>query len=210
MAKNIKTKQGFTIIEVVLVLAIAGLIFLMVFIALPALQRSQRDTQRRNDYSMLSTAVTNYISNNNGRLTKLVNDTTSGKELLSKTWINSEGLDPNGRPYYLKAFTYDGWAKNSYWQPQGATDVGSEVYVITGANCNDSDQFGNSVPHKDPAIRAYAVYGYLEGAGTYCQDVGRSTDESSTTDITVNTTHDVVPSNSINKDPNETTTTTTE
>ena len=31
---------GFTIIEVVLVLAIAGLIFLMVFIALPAIQRS--------------------------------------------------------------------------------------------------------------------------------------------------------------------------
>ena len=40
-------KGGFTIIEVVLVLAIAGLIFLMVFIALPALQRSQRDTERR-------------------------------------------------------------------------------------------------------------------------------------------------------------------
>ena len=38
---------GFTIIEVVLVLAIAGLIFLMVFVALPALQRSQRDTQRK-------------------------------------------------------------------------------------------------------------------------------------------------------------------
>ena len=32
-----QTKKGFTIIEVVLVLAIAGLIFLMVFIALPAL-----------------------------------------------------------------------------------------------------------------------------------------------------------------------------
>ena len=43
------TKKGFTIIEVVLVLAIAGLIFLMVFLALPALQRSQRDTQRKQD-----------------------------------------------------------------------------------------------------------------------------------------------------------------
>lgn len=31
------TKKGFTIIEVVLVLAVAGLIFLMVFLALPAL-----------------------------------------------------------------------------------------------------------------------------------------------------------------------------
>ena len=42
-------EKGFTIIEVVLVLAIAGLIFLMVFIARPALQRGQRDTQRRDD-----------------------------------------------------------------------------------------------------------------------------------------------------------------
>ena len=42
-------QKGFTIIEVVLVLAIAGLIFLMVFIALPALPRNQRDPQRRNE-----------------------------------------------------------------------------------------------------------------------------------------------------------------
>ena len=38
-----QNKKGFTIIEVVLVLAIAGLIFLMVFVALPALQRGQRE-----------------------------------------------------------------------------------------------------------------------------------------------------------------------
>lgn len=36
---NLQTKSAFTIIEVVLVLAIAGLIFLMVFIALPALPK---------------------------------------------------------------------------------------------------------------------------------------------------------------------------
>jgi prepilin-type N-terminal cleavage/methylation domain-containing protein len=61
-------EKGFTIIEVVLVLAIAGLIFLMVFIALPALQRNQRDTQRRNDLSRAQTAVTNYQTNNRNKL----------------------------------------------------------------------------------------------------------------------------------------------
>ncbi len=35
-AQQTENKKGFTIIEVVLVLAIAALIFLMVFIALPA------------------------------------------------------------------------------------------------------------------------------------------------------------------------------
>lgn len=61
-------EKGFTIIEVVLVLAIAGLIFLMVFIALPALQRNQRDTQRKNDLSRAQTAVNNYQSNNRNNL----------------------------------------------------------------------------------------------------------------------------------------------
>ena len=65
---NKNNKKGFTIIEVVLVLAIAGLIFLMVFLALPALQRSQRDTQRKNDASRLRAAITDYTSNNRGSL----------------------------------------------------------------------------------------------------------------------------------------------
>ena len=61
------TKKGFTIIEVVLVLAIAGLIFLMVFLALPALQRSQRDAQRKQDIAMVVTALHNWKANNKGR-----------------------------------------------------------------------------------------------------------------------------------------------
>lgn len=67
MAKqNTNSKSGFTIIEVVLVLAIAGLIFLMVFVALPALQRSQRDTARRNDLARVDTSLVQYQTNNQG------------------------------------------------------------------------------------------------------------------------------------------------
>ena len=66
MTKN--NKKGFTIIEVVLVLAIAGLIFLMVFIALPALQRSQRNTRRRQDMARILSAFNDYQANNNGKM----------------------------------------------------------------------------------------------------------------------------------------------
>ena len=62
-----QTRKGFTIIEVVLVLAIAGIIFLMVFIALPTLQRNQRDTQRKNDLSRLKTALDSYKSNSRAK-----------------------------------------------------------------------------------------------------------------------------------------------
>jgi prepilin-type N-terminal cleavage/methylation domain-containing protein len=64
MSKQELKQKGFTIIEVVLVLAIAALIFLMVFIALPALQRSQRDNARKNDVSIVSGAITSFAGNN--------------------------------------------------------------------------------------------------------------------------------------------------
>lgn len=49
-----KDNKGFTIIEVLIVLAIAGLILLVVFLAVPALQRQSRNTQ-------LKAAVTNVL-----------------------------------------------------------------------------------------------------------------------------------------------------
>jgi len=45
------------------VLAIAALIFLMVFIALPALQRNQRDQARKEVLGKVTSAVTTYQSN---------------------------------------------------------------------------------------------------------------------------------------------------
>lgn len=63
-------EKGFTIIEVVLVLAIAGLIFLVVFLALPQLQRSRRDTQRKSDAGRGLAALESYSGNNNGSYPK--------------------------------------------------------------------------------------------------------------------------------------------
>ena len=76
-------EKGFTIIEVVLVLAIAGLIFLMVFIALPALQRGQRDTQRRQDLSRVLTKINDYQANNRG---SLPSDWNSFKSQYHVSW----------------------------------------------------------------------------------------------------------------------------
>jgi len=70
MLKHLKeqAQKGFTIIEVMIVLAIAGLILVVVLVAVPQLQRSQRDSNRENIVSRVSTEVSNYASNNNGRL----------------------------------------------------------------------------------------------------------------------------------------------
>ncbi|MCA9342578.1 type II secretion system protein [Candidatus Saccharibacteria bacterium] len=63
-----KKDQGFTIIEVLIVLAIAGLIILIVFLAVPALQRNSRNTQRRNDVSAILGSIQEFSNNNGGDL----------------------------------------------------------------------------------------------------------------------------------------------
>ncbi|MDO4526941.1 MAG: type II secretion system protein [Candidatus Saccharibacteria bacterium] len=198
---NIKSKRGFTIIEVVLVLAVAGLIFLMVFIALPALQRSQRNTQRRNDYSMLSSAITSYMSSNNGKIANLLktgSSTSTKKQLDPVRWVNSTGLDPNGNPYDVIAYSTNGYT----WPTEGSKVEGtssapgdtlsgkitvdgtefaagapaSQVFVIIGGNCNGVDSNGDPMPKKDKAARSFAIYGFMEGGGYYCQANGSEGD----------------------------------
>lgn len=56
--------EGFTIIEVMIVLAIAALILLIVLLAVPALQRNSRNTAIKSDASAITAAVGEYISNN--------------------------------------------------------------------------------------------------------------------------------------------------
>ena len=172
--QNIKNKQGFTIIEVVLVLAIAGLIFLMVFIALPALQRSQRDTQRRNDYSMLSSAITSFSTSNQGKLYRLAGaqssvSTSSCLAISARTYINAEGTDPNGQTYQPEACTWAGWAEKGNSATEAAKPANRKVYVIIGADCTGYDARGYSIPKRNTSSRAFAIYGYMEGdSGTYC------------------------------------------
>ena len=65
MLQQQKKNKGFTIIEVLIVLAIAGLIMLVVFLAVPALQRNSRNNARSADASTILTAVNQCLSNRN-------------------------------------------------------------------------------------------------------------------------------------------------
>jgi prepilin-type N-terminal cleavage/methylation domain-containing protein len=72
--------SGFTIIEVLIVLAIAGLILLVVFLAVPALQRNARNTTRKNEVSAILGAVNEWTNNNNGALPAIAADKTAALE----------------------------------------------------------------------------------------------------------------------------------
>lgn len=66
MSNLIKKDKGFTLIEIVLVLAIAGLLLVIVFLAVSGAQKSRRDTQRKQDVSRVAAALESYASNYSG------------------------------------------------------------------------------------------------------------------------------------------------
>lgn len=66
MKTKLNNQKGFTIIEVLIVLAIAGLIMLIVFLAVPALQRNSRNTTRNSEASRINALVTECMANRNG------------------------------------------------------------------------------------------------------------------------------------------------
>lgn len=154
-----KTK-GFTIIEVVLVLAIAGLIFLVVFLALPALQRGQRDTQRKQDLGKLMSQVTSYQSNNQGSLPVGAWDTTLKTNYLT---VNSTPYaDPsNGSTYSLL---------QQATAPTGtATPAPSagQILIYPGLTCGSTNGVQGTI---STTSRTFAAVIYQEQGGYYCQN----------------------------------------
>ena len=171
-----KNKKGFTIIEVVLVLAIAGLIFLMVFIALPALQRSQRNTQREDDLARIITAVNNYQSNNQGKvpfkdgagtedLAKFVSRYVDSTCSWNGTAIecddsSNEFRDPQGDTYKIE----------NKGKANDGTDVSGSMqektfYGYYNATCGDEGIVKSGTGDRD-----VAVFMKLEGGAIACND----------------------------------------
>jgi len=71
--------EGFTIIEVMIVLAIAALILLIVLLAVPALQRSARNNQRKADVTAVTSEISTFLGNNNGTLPTGYSGSTAGE-----------------------------------------------------------------------------------------------------------------------------------
>lgn len=119
--RKLNTEAAFTIIEVVLVLAIVGLIFAVLFIGLPAMNRAQRDLRRKQDVDRVMAAVNEYYKHN--RRMPYTTTPGAGKNVvdirLDSNFVSRyiddtcelDNADPTNRRYVLrykncsKAFT---------------------------------------------------------------------------------------------------------
>lgn len=150
---NVQQKEkGFTIIEVVLVLAIAGLIFLMVFIALPALQRAQRDTQRRDSVSTFMSQLTSYSTNNRGKIPSSGDDLTVFKTGYLQWAADESGdfNDPKTGVGYVINYTTD-------------PPVDGAISYSARQKC-DGERMVSSTNSRQGAVMIK-----LEGSGYFCQ-----------------------------------------
>ncbi len=157
-----KNERGFTIIEVVLVLAIAGLIFLIVFLALPQLQKSRRDTQRKKDAARILGALETYAGNNNGQYPAILNNATF--DPIMEDYLPEGITDPTtGNNYQVENVTVylAAYAGGTYDPEPGDIVVGSGLVCQSGSALAGLASGG---------ARNVAVVIMLEGGGSYCED----------------------------------------
>lgn len=148
MLKRLLNKnQGFTLIEVVIVLAIAGLIFVIVFLAVSQAQASRRDTQRKSDTDRLRAAVNQYASNNNGN----VPSSQANIDSVTTSYVTNF-TDPSGSAYTVAYGTTAPTAVANIAYNAGRICSGAAM-TATGAGARD-----------------FAILGYLERGGVFCVD----------------------------------------
>ena len=143
--KLTKKTQGFTIIEVLIVLAIAGVIMLVVFLAVPALQRNSRNTQRKNDVAHLGGLINEYSSNNSGSLPTAI----------------AAGTGATAGTLYLSndKFSIESTTNPTATIPGTLPSTLDTMYVYTSATCN-----GNT-PTASGSAKSAVIYYIVENAG---------------------------------------------
>jgi prepilin-type N-terminal cleavage/methylation domain-containing protein len=145
----LKKEKGFTLIEIVLVLAIAGLILVIVFLALSGAQKSRRDTQRKTDAGRIASQLEQYASNNNGTYPTAANLAAFVTAYLTPV---ANYADPTTGGTYAVT-----------WQTTAPT-VGI-VSFETKEKCG-----AGGVMAATANVRDYAVLMYQEAGAPYCRD----------------------------------------
>lgn len=174
-------------IEVVLVLAIAGLIFLMVFIALPMLQRSQRNAQRKEDMTRIAAQIVLWMKNNRKPLNDASNGSTYNvdfQRFYDRYLPEDEFRDPSTGRKYIAALwnqmTVDGTTRpcdvgGSLGYEHNIGDCWAEIEV--GEFQYDNNATCTSGMFDDTAVanvgRSFAIRYKLEGGAYACiSDLG--------------------------------------
>ena len=180
--KATKSENGFIIIEVALVLAVAGLIFLVVFLALPALQKSQKDTAAREAVGQTLNIAQNFLVDNGDTWVADPSDIQQwidmennhfspyiyGQKIAngSTSFAFSSPLGPNLPSANTMQIQLGGLCGNNLSSTASASaSDGSGVFNVT--QNSSATKNGKSVSNE----RSAAIAIKLSNGNYYCQDI---------------------------------------
>jgi prepilin-type N-terminal cleavage/methylation domain-containing protein len=149
MSNLVKKEKGFTLIEIVLVLAIAGLLLVIVFLAVSGAQKSRRDSQRKSDAARILAQAEQYASNNNGNYPS----TAANAATFVTNYLNTGSWnDPTTGATYTVTYGV------------GATAAAGSVRIASNASCTNGALVAGA------GARVFGVQTYAENGGSYCVD----------------------------------------
>jgi prepilin-type N-terminal cleavage/methylation domain-containing protein len=195
-----KRAEGFTIIEVMIVLAIAGLIMVIVFIAVPQLQRNQRDNARQNVANRVKAELETYAGNNQGLYPFARNGANNANgtncaaagavtgcwdnfvnNYIAGTPARVKTDDPSTGNAIVQAGTTDTTGAPLLYSAAVVTAINTDqnrgdFYTVYAASCNGENVQPSPTATPSGAaalkVRTYAVVMVLDRGNKYCVDNG--------------------------------------
>jgi len=166
-----KVNEGFTIVETLIVLAIAALIITIILIAVPDLQRSGRNSNILHDAQNVATAVQRYESNNQGSIPGVP---TSAIQQGPQVTVGASGTATDTATIQGATFVnqVNVVPASIVWTaspPTSGVKIGvGYIVVVLGADCNGTNGPGPATgatltPNTD--ARAVAIYYPIETSG---------------------------------------------
>jgi prepilin-type N-terminal cleavage/methylation domain-containing protein len=133
-----KQQNGFTIVEVLIVLSIVGLLLSIVFLAIPALQRNSRNYRRNNDAARVLALVAEQKSLS-GRFPWSCNNTVNWCFLRNTTlsYYDNKSLTLNNVSFHLRSSAYTGSQEIDVNDPLSV----ERISVRSWTKCLDNGEF---------------------------------------------------------------------
>lgn len=143
-------QKGFTIVETMIVLAIASLILMLIMMAIPTLQRNGRNNQRNQDATSILQTVSRWGLNHSGEFPFDTPPATNKKDAV---------LAQAKRTYYTdnNSVTFEGRTNLSYSAAAISITDPDVIKVINYAKCNaDGGAIGRGAGYDD-VVAVFAV-----------------------------------------------------
>lgn len=160
-----REKKGFTLIEMLVVIAIISLLATIVIVSVQKSIQSAKDARRKADIKSLKTAIEQYANNNRGQYPQKTGANTCGFttwegcaftvsdsefNTLLQPYLNPVPNDPRGATsaqnyYYVKGPAPYGYGLRIYWDAWKSTDAATVNNCLTGSGLSPSWWSGNYV-----------------------------------------------------------------